>query len=91
VLGAARQLGSALGVAIFVAVTGSGVTGGGPAGLAGLNRAWLVVVITAGATALAGLGTGRRPADAAVAVAGTGTWAAGTAAARPGGPARARR
>ena len=96
VLGAARQLGSALGVAIFVAVTGSGVTGGGPAGLAGLNRAWLVVVITAGATALAGLGTGRRPAGTAVATAGTAGaagrgMAAGGAATRTGGPARARR
>jgi hypothetical protein len=91
VLGAARQLGAALGVAIFVAVTGSGVTGGGAPGLAGLNRAWGVVVITAGATAFAGLGAGRRPASAAVAVAGTGTGAAGGATARPGGPARTRR
>jgi hypothetical protein len=88
VLGAARQLGSALGIAIFVAVTA-----GGTAGLAGLNRAWAVVVITAGATALAGRGTARRPAGTPVTVAGTGTGTgtAGGAATRPGGPARARR
>jgi MFS family permease len=96
VLGAARQLGSALGVAIFVAVTGSGVTEGGAAGLAGLNRAWAIVVITAGATAIAGLGTGWQPAGATVAMAGTagaagGTGTAGGPAAPAGGPAQARR
>ena len=57
VLGAARQLGSALGVATFVAVLG----GGAASGLAGLDRAWIVVVITAAITASAGLATRRRP------------------------------
>jgi hypothetical protein len=58
VLATARQLGSALGVAIFVAVLG----GGAAAGLAGFDRAWLIVVITAAITAFAGLAIGRRPA-----------------------------
>jgi hypothetical protein len=58
VLATARQLGSALGVAIFVAVVG----GGAASGLAGFDRAWVVVVITAAVTAVAGLATGRRPA-----------------------------
>ena len=57
VLAAARQLGSALGVAIFVAVLG----GHTASGLAGFDRAWIVVVITAAITAFAGLATGRRP------------------------------
>ena len=56
VLATARQLGSALGVATFVAVLG----GRAAAGLAGLDRAWIVVVITAAITAVAGLATGRR-------------------------------
>jgi hypothetical protein len=56
VLGAARQLGSALGVATFVAVLG-----GGASGLAGFDRAWVVVVITA-ITAVAGLASGGLPA-----------------------------
>jgi hypothetical protein len=52
----ARQLGAALGVAIFVAVLG-----GGPGrSLAGFDRAWTVVLIAAAVTALAGLATGRR-------------------------------
>ena len=95
VLGAARQLGSALGVAIFVAVTGAGVTGGGPAGLAGLNGPGSLS-ITAGATAFAGLGTGQlrrgggRDGDQDGRAAGD-ARAAGGAAARPGGPAQARR
>jgi EmrB/QacA subfamily drug resistance transporter len=56
VLATARQLGSALGVAIFVAVLGTR-----PAtDLAGFGRAWIIVLITATATALAGLATGRR-------------------------------
>ena len=56
VLAMARQLGAALGVAVFVAVLGAhpGTT------LAGLDRAWMVVLITATMTAVAGLGTGRR-------------------------------
>jgi MFS family permease len=58
VLATARQLGAALGVAAFVAVFGGRAAGG----LAGLDRAWLIVVITAAITAVAGLGTGRRPA-----------------------------
>jgi MFS family permease len=57
VLGAARQLGSALGVATFVAVLGDRA-----GGMAGFDRAWIVVVITAAITAIAGLATGRRPA-----------------------------
>jgi EmrB/QacA subfamily drug resistance transporter len=56
VLATARQLGSALGVATFVAVLG----GRTDRGLAGFDRAWIVVVITAAITAFAGLGTGRR-------------------------------
>jgi RimJ/RimL family protein N-acetyltransferase len=56
VLATARQLGSALGVAIFVAVLGAGPA----SGLAGFDRAWIVVVVTAALTALAGLATGRR-------------------------------
>jgi EmrB/QacA subfamily drug resistance transporter len=55
VLATARQLGSALGVAIFVAVLG----GGTATGLAGFDRAWTVVVITAAITAVAGLSIGR--------------------------------
>jgi MFS family permease len=58
VLATARQLGSALGVAIFVAVLG----GRAATGLAGFGRAWIVVVIAAAITAFAGLATGRRPA-----------------------------
>jgi EmrB/QacA subfamily drug resistance transporter len=54
VLATARQLGSALGVAIFVAILGA------HPGLAGFDRAWIVVLITAAVTALAGLATGRR-------------------------------
>ncbi len=54
VLATARQLGSALGVAIFVAMLGA------HPGLAGFDRAGIVVLITAVMTALAGLATGRR-------------------------------
>jgi RimJ/RimL family protein N-acetyltransferase len=54
-LATARQLGAALGVAIFVAVLGAR-----PAtDLAGFDRAWVVVVITAAMTAIAGLAIGR--------------------------------
>jgi MFS family permease len=56
VLATARQLGSALGVAIFVAVLG----GRAARGLAGFDRAWIVVVITAAITAAAGLAIGQR-------------------------------
>jgi EmrB/QacA subfamily drug resistance transporter len=64
VLATARQLGSALGVAILVAVLG-----GRPAsGLAGFDRAWIVVLVTGALTACAGLATGRRPNDVPVAV-----------------------
>jgi RimJ/RimL family protein N-acetyltransferase len=56
VLATARQLGSALGVAVFVAVVGAGTA----RGMAGLDRAWIVVVVTAAVTAFAGLATGRR-------------------------------
>lgn len=56
VMATARQPGSALGVAIFVAVFGTR-----PAGdLARLDRAWIIVLITAAVTALAGLAAGRR-------------------------------
>ena len=58
VLATARQLGAAVGVAIFVAVLG----GQAATGLAGLDRAWLIVVITAAITAFAGLAIGRRSA-----------------------------
>jgi EmrB/QacA subfamily drug resistance transporter len=52
VLTMARQLGSALGVALLI-----GILGGGPApDLAGFQHAWLLVVATAVATAVAGLG-----------------------------------
>ena len=54
VLATARQLGSALGVAIFVAMLGV------HPGLAGFDRAWIVVVLTAAMTAFAGLATSRR-------------------------------
>ena len=68
VLATARQLGSALGVAVFVAVVGAGTA----RGMAGLDRAWIVVVVTAAVTAFAGLATGRRliPVREAVASAG---------------------
>ena len=56
VLATARQLGSALGVAIFVAVLGAHPA----SGLAGFDRAWIVVLITAAMTAFAGLATGRQ-------------------------------
>ena len=56
VLSTARQLGSALGVATFVAVLGRPAA----AGVAGFDRAWMVVLITAAVTAFAGLGTGPR-------------------------------
>ena len=61
VLAMARQLGSALGVAVFVAVSGARSAGD----LAGLGRAWIIVLITAAVTAAAGLATGRRPAPIA--------------------------
>jgi EmrB/QacA subfamily drug resistance transporter len=69
VLATARQLGSALGVAIFVAVLGGRAVGG----LAGFDRAWLVVVITAVLTALAGLAIGRRRTGVAEMAAAAGT------------------
>jgi MFS family permease len=56
VLATARQLGSALGVAAFVAAVG----GRTASGLAGFDRAWIVVMITAAITAVAGLATGGR-------------------------------
>ena len=56
VLAMARQLGSALGVAIFMAVFGAHPAGG----LTGFDRAWIVVLVTAAMTASAGLATGRR-------------------------------
>ena len=57
VLATARQLGAAVGVAAFVAV----LSGRAGSGLAGLDRAWMIVVITAVITAVAGLGIGRGP------------------------------
>jgi EmrB/QacA subfamily drug resistance transporter len=56
VLATARQLGSALGVAAFVAAAGGSTAGS----LAGFDRAWIVVVISAAITAVAGLAAGRR-------------------------------
>ena len=56
VLSMGRQLGSAVGVAVLVAVLGDH-----PAGdLAGFDRAWIVVLVTAAMTAAAGLAAGRR-------------------------------
>ena len=53
----ARQIGAALGVSVFVAVLGVR-----PArDLAGFDRAWIIVLISATMTAMAGLATGRRP------------------------------
>ena len=56
VLSMGRQLGSAVGVAVLVAVVGDR-----PAGdLAGFDRAWIVVLVTAAMTAAAGLAASRR-------------------------------
>jgi EmrB/QacA subfamily drug resistance transporter len=56
VLSMGRQLGSAVGVAVLVAVLGDR-----PAGdLAGYDRAWMVVLVTAAMTAAAGLAVGGR-------------------------------
>jgi EmrB/QacA subfamily drug resistance transporter len=56
VLSMGRQLGSAVGVAVLVAVLGDR-----PAGdLAGFDRAWIVVLVTAAMTAAAGLAAGRK-------------------------------
>ena len=57
VLATARQLGAALGVAIFVAVLGASPA----AGLTGLRHAWLVVLITAALTAPGLEATPRQP------------------------------
>ena len=59
VLATARQLGAAVGVAAFVAVLGGRAAGD----LAGLDRAWMIVVITAAITAVVGLGPASRPAS----------------------------
>jgi RimJ/RimL family protein N-acetyltransferase len=76
VLATARQLGSALGVAIFVAVLGAHPA----SSLAGFDRAWIVVLITAAMTASAGLAAGRRligvPAVAAKAQSAGDAWPA---------------
>jgi MFS family permease len=62
VLAMSRQLGAALGVAVLVAVLGTH-----PAGdLAGFDRAWFVVIVTAAATAAAGLAACGRAAFALV-------------------------
>jgi hypothetical protein len=84
VLATARQLGAALGVAIFVAVLGSGPG----TSLAGFDRAWTVVLIAAAVTALAGLATGRRLAGVPEVVAGAET--AGGAAAIASGTSTTR-
>jgi len=56
VLSMGRQLGSAVGVAVLIAVLGDR-----PAGdLAGFDRAWIVVLVTAAMTAAAGLAAGCR-------------------------------
>jgi EmrB/QacA subfamily drug resistance transporter len=60
VLAMARQLGSALGVAVLVALLGPHP---GPS-LAGYDRVWILVLASAAATALAGLGAGGRRAAA---------------------------
>jgi EmrB/QacA subfamily drug resistance transporter len=56
VLATARQLGAALGVAIFVAVLGARPA----SSLAGFDRAWIIVLTTAAMTAVAGLAAGQR-------------------------------
>ncbi len=55
VLAMARQLGTALGVAIFVAVVGAH-----PAAVAGFGPAWVVVLITAAIVAFAGFASAPR-------------------------------
>jgi hypothetical protein len=88
VLAMARQLGSALGVATFVAVLG----GQAASGLAGFDRAWIVVLITAAMTALAGLATGRQLSYVpAAARADTAADALVTSPAAPGPPVSAAR
>jgi Major Facilitator Superfamily len=86
VLATARQLGAAVGVAAFVAVLG----GRAASELAGLDRAWMIVVITAAITAAAGLGTARRPAGIPAATA-VSIETADDAAAIACGTSRARR
>jgi hypothetical protein len=86
VLATARQLGAAVGVAAFVAVLG----GRAASDLAGLDRAWMIVVITAAITAVAGLGTARRPAGIPAAAAAN-IETADDAAAIACGTSRARR
>jgi EmrB/QacA subfamily drug resistance transporter len=86
VLATARQLGAAVGVAAFVAVLG----GHAASDLAGLDRAWMIVVITAAITAAAGLGTARRPAGIPAATA-VSIETADDAAAIACGTSRARR
>ena len=80
VLATARQLGSALGVAVLVAVLG-----GHPAsGPAGFDRAWIVVLVTGALTACAGLATGGRLIDVPVTVRAGTAGHAGPPAARAG-------
>ncbi len=81
VLAMARQVGSALGVAVFVAVFGASQA----TGLGGFDRAWIVVLITAAMTAFAGFATGRQHSYVpAVAKADTGADALVTSPAGPG-------